>query len=253
MEGMFMNNEKQNKVSMPKRMIDAVITLDKTIDERDSKVALIEQDYPSEKLKTEDYESRKQRLAKVNQEFEKKWHSSLKNLDELCKRVRQRQPHLNKLPKDNINTSSIFPDALAFGRLHLTYQNWRGNVPRLTPFPIIHSLWLSEKNADQNLIHQFLLRLMHSMPVGTVEITAADPLKLGKSLDPFLPLLKLKRLFPEQRLLTHADEMENALRHLTDYIEDLLQNKFNGDIKNWSAYNAVNRSNPLPYKILLVF
>ena len=91
------------------------------------------------------------------------------------------------------------------------------------------------------------------MPVGNVEITAADPLRLGTSLDPFLSLLKVKRLFPEQRLLTRSDELENALARLTDYVEDLLQNKFKGEIKSWSAYNEANSSNPIPYKLLLIF
>lgn len=94
---------------------------------------------------------------------------------------------------------------------------------------------------------------MHCMPVGNLEITAAYPLRLGTSLDPFLSLLNVKRLFPEQRVLTTSDELENALARLTDYIENLLQNKFKGEIKSRSAYNEANSSNPLPYKLLLLF
>jgi hypothetical protein len=91
------------------------------------------------------------------------------------------------------------------------------------------------------------------MPVGNIEVTAADPMRLGISLKPFLSLLKVKRLFPDQRLLTRSDELENALAQLTDYVEDLLQNKFKGDIKIWSDYNAANASNPLSYKLILLF
>ena len=248
-----MSNNQRNKESILKRMFDALGVLNKAVAKRDEKVSRIEQDYPSDKLKTDDYNSRKKRLAVVNNEFEKIWILALKDLDELCRRVRQRQPHLNELTVENINTGPHFPDALAFGRMHLSYQNWKGYVPRLIPFPFKKSLWLPDKNTDHQLIHQLVLRLIHCMPVGNVEITAADPLRLGTSLDPFLSLLKVERLFPEQRLLTRADELERALASLTDYVEDLLQNKFKGDIKNWSAYNSANLDNPLSYKLLLIF
>ena len=195
----------------------------------------------------------RERKHRVHDEFEKEWVSALKHLDVLCKRVRQRQPHLNELTTENINTGTHFPDALAFGRMYLTYQNWKGYIPRLITFPFKKSLWMPDQTTGHRLIHQLMLRLMHCMPVGNVEITAADPLGLGTSLDPFLPLLKVRRLFPEQRLLTRSDELENALARLTDYVEDLLQNKFKGEIKSWSAYNSANSSNPIPYKLLLIF
>lgn len=238
---------------MPKRLFDAVGALNQAVAQRDQNVDRIEKDYPGEKLKTEAYNTRKQRLATVNQAFEKEWVSALENLDDLCKRVRQSQPHLNELIAENINTGTHFPDALAFGRMYLSYQNWKGYIPRLIPFPFKKSLWLPDQTTGHRLIHQLMLRLMHCMPVGNVEITAADPLRLGTSLAPFLSLLKVKRLFPEQRLLTRSDELESALARLTDYVEDLFQNKFKGEVKSWSAYNAANSSNPVPYKLLLIF
>lgn len=248
-----MSKTRNNGGSMPKHLFDAVGALNHAVVQRAQKVDCIEKDYPGEKLKTEAYNTRKQRLAIVNQEFEKEWVSALKHLDELCKKVRQRQPHLNELTVENINTGTHFPDALAFGRMCLTYQNWKGYIPRLIPFPFKKSLWIPDQTMGCRLIHQLMLRLMHCMPVGSVEITAVDPLRLGTSLDPFLSLLKVKRLFPEQRLLTRSDELENALAQLTDYVEDLLQNKFKGEIKSWSAYNETNSSNPIPYKLLLIF
>lgn len=201
------------------------------------------------KLKKEQIREREHR---VHDKFEKEWVLALKNLDDLCKRIRQRQPHLNDLKVENINTGTSFPDALAFGRMSLSYQNWKGYIPRLIPFPLKKALWLPDQTMGYRLIYQLILRLMHCMPVGNLEITAADPLGLGTSLDPFLSLLKVKQLFPEQRVLTRSDELENALARLTDYIEDLIQNKFKGEIKSWSTYNEANSSNPLPYKLLLI-
>ena len=202
------------------------------------------------KIKKEQIRERKRR---VHEEFEKEWVLALKSLDDLCIKVRQRQPHLNELTPKNINMGTHFPDALAFGRMLLTHRNWKGYVPRLIPFPFKSSLWLSDHNKVNQLINQLLLRLMHSMPVGNVEITAADPLRLGTSLDSFLSLLTIKQLFPEQRILTRADEIENSLAQFTDYVEDMLQNKFKGEIKSWSAFNLANKKTPVPYKLLIIF
>jgi len=252
-EAQGMTSSRRTTDSMPKRLFDAVGALNRTICCMRERVAFIEQDYSGDRLKNEDYRNRKERLAEVAKEFEKTWVQALRELDELCRRVRRRQPHLNELSNESINSGVEFPDALAFGRMRLSYRSWTGYVPRLISFPFKKSLWLPDQNTGQRLIHQLLLRLMHCMPVGNIEITAADPLRLGTSLDPFLPLLKMRRLFPDQRLLTRADELENALARLLDYVEDLLQKKFKGEIKNWSSYNAVAGNSPLAYKLLLLF
>lgn len=247
-----MSGKRQHKDSMTKHIIDAVAALDAILDKREVKSILIEKDYPDERLKIQDYNDRKQRLASIDREFENAWVSSLKQLDELCKRIRKRQPHLNELCIDSINTGSHFPDALAFGRIHLKCKNWRGYIPRMVPFPFKNSLWIPDKT-DLRLTHQLLLRIIHAMPIGSVEITACDPLRLGTSLHPFLSLLNVKRLFPDQRLLTRSDEIERALAHIMDYVENLIQNKFKKGIQNWITYNSVSGGNPLPYKILFVF
>ncbi|EPB0854876.1 FtsK/SpoIIIE domain-containing protein [Yersinia enterocolitica] len=248
-----MSSEPKGSESMSERLFDALSALNQTIVQRQNQVDIIARDYPEEKLRTDDYNLRKQRLAVVNQHFDKTWIAALEALDALCRKIRQRQPHLNALTEGQINNSGHFPDALVFGRLHLCYQNWQGYVPRLLPFPFKKPLWLPNSSEGRGRVHQLLLRLLHSLPMGNVEVIAADPLKLGTSLKPFLSLLQVKPLFPNQRMLTRTDELENALARLTDYVEDLLQNRFNGDVNNWAAWNAAHRAQPLSYKLLLLF
>ena len=277
-----MSNSRKDRESMPKRLFDAVGVMNKLILRRDDTCRQIEteleqseQDYyqilnninnlSGSKLaiarKRDDAravlrstkEFNRERKHRVREEFNKDWVSALINLDDLCKRVRQCQLPLNELTAVDINTGTHFPDSLAFGRMCLTYQNWKGYIPRLIPFPFTESLWLPDQTTGPQWIHQLMLRLMHSMPIGTVEITAADPLRLGKSLGPFLPLLSVKRLFPEQTVLTDSDELDSALAQLTDNVKDLLQNRFKGEIKDWAAYNAADCSNPIPYRLLLIF
>ena len=248
-----MSNERNGRDSLSERLLAAIGTLNRTIAQRDDWVDRIDQDYPGQKLREDAYNARKQRLSTVNQKFKTEWLAALKNLDGLCRSVRHQQPHLNDLTPEHINTDTHFPDTLAFGRLRLAYENWTGYVPRVLPFPLKRALWLPDRQVAQPFIHQLMIRLMQRIPAGHLEIVAADPLRLGTSLDPFLSLLKIKRLFPKQRMLTRSDELEQALSELTDYVEDLLQNRFKGELKNWSAYNSANSSNPVPYKLLLIF
>ncbi|UPU37500.1 FtsK/SpoIIIE domain-containing protein [Geomonas paludis] len=238
---------------MAGRILEAVAALNQAIIKKNDSVSIIDHDYPGERLRTEDYDRRKRRMSAVNAEFDKAWISALKGLDELCKAVRQRQPHLSQLTGENINMDGRFPTALAFGRLRLTYLNWSGFVPRLLPFPVKRSLWLPNDGASHRMLHQLLLRLIHVLPVGKLEITVADPLRLGKSLAPFRSLLDTQKLFPDRRALTRADEIEAALAQLTDYVENLLQNRFRDETTSWAAYNSNHRDSPLPYKVLLLF
>lgn len=193
------------------------------------------------------------RQSKMKARFDEKWLSGLKALDDLIIKVRMRQPHLNEIKKRNINPSTFFPETLAFGRIRISYKNWKGYVPRLVPFPLTSALWLPDTSSDRSMIHQLLLRMMCALPTSSLEITAIDPLRLGASLSPFLPLLKLKRPFTDQSVLTRSDDIETALQRHADYVEDLLQNTFNGSITKWIDYNSGNVGNPLPYKILMIF
>ena len=245
-------NEKQENV-MVENIIRAVVALDKVISCRDRSRDILNKDYPDEKLSVDKYHAYKARLNCIQEVFSKEWVNALNLLDVLCKRVRIRQPHLNKLKRESINQSNHFPDALAFGRLRLSYENWCGYIPRLVPFPIKNPLWLPDASSNQLMIHQLLLRLMSALPANYLDITAIDPLRLGTSLSPFLPLLKLNHPFTEQRLLTRADEIETELQRKLDYVENLLQNKFKGEITSWVEYNSSNTGSPLPYKVLLIF
>jgi energy-coupling factor transporter ATP-binding protein EcfA2 len=222
------------------------------LDEREEKYQKIEEDYPGEKLRIEDYKKRKQRLDVLDKWFNEKLINPLKELDQLCLVIRNRQPHLNELTEEHINRSSTYPDALSFGRLVLSAKNKIGYIPRLLRFPFQKSCW-TDDYSELKFIHQLVLRLLHCLPVGKFEIIVVDPIKLGSSMKPFVPLLEEKRIFPNQRLLTRSDEVETMLGSMMDYIEDLIQNRFKGDIMNWSDYNESNKENKLPYKLLLLF
>ncbi len=239
--------------SMRQRIADALCQLQKTLARRDAHVRTVESDFSGQKLALADYQKRTERLAAVNQHFERSWLAALDTLDQLCQRVRHRQPHLNVIDEQHINQGESCPDALAFGRLHCRYENWRGYVPRLVPFPLPNALWRAPGDETTRQIHQLLLRLLHVVPVGQLEITAFDPSGLGRALEPFRPLLAIKKLVPAQRILTRSDEIEHALAALTDEVENLIQNRFTEQAADWAAYRSTRRDRLLPYRLLLIF
>ena len=238
---------------MQEKIIKSLVALDQAVVRRHKAQAILEQDFPGDKLSTDKYEAYKVRLAGIQAQFDGDWTKALQNLNELCRRIRVRQPHLTELGTENIHPSSRLPNALAFGRIRLSYENWRGYVPRLVAFPFAQTLRLSNSSDSQHQAHQLLLRLMSALPPKALEVTAMDPVGCGSSLEPFLPLLKLSRPFRHQRLLTKADEMEYALQQAVDYVENMIQTHFNGTIRNWQQYNAANTEQPLPYKVMVLF
>lgn len=238
---------------MQENLIKSLVALDQAVARRHNAQTILEQEFPGDRLSTDEYKAYKARMTGVKAQFDSDWTKALQELNELCRRIRIRQPHLTELRPENIHSSVRLPNALAFGRLRLSYENWRGYVPRLVSFPIGQTLRLTNSGDSQRLVYQLLLRLMSALPPKAMEVTAIDPVGCGTSLEPFLPLLKLSRPFCQQRMLTQADEIEYTLQQAMNYVEHLIQTKFTGDIRDWKQYNDANKEHPLPYKVMVLF
>lgn len=168
--------------------------------------------------------------------------------------IRKPQPAFADWRQDNPNMASGMPDILLLGSQEVSFKQFGCMLPHGISFPFEHALTLPEDNAAQlRLAHHLLLRLFQAVPPGRLELTLIDPLKLGHSFAPFLPLLEVETLLPQQRVLTRADEIEFTLGKLTDDTEELIQRRFKGNLLNWSDYNAAHPNNLLPYKIVLLF
>ncbi|WP_458400435.1 FtsK/SpoIIIE domain-containing protein [Mailhella sp.] len=110
-----------------------------------------------------------------------------------------------------------------------------------------------EERQDLQILYQLLYRLLSTIPVGRLEVTAFDPLGLGQSLAPFLSLLKAEKLFPHERILTAGNEIEEVLKNLAAIVEDCIQNRFSIDIPDWVHYNTAHREKALPYRVIILF
>ena len=240
------------RYSISTSLYDTLKGLNKLISLRDEKYDLLSSEYPDKKLKKEQYDRYKKRVISIQDDFEVEWLNQLVKLDTLCQRIRKKQPHLIDLQERHINKSNYYPDAIVFGQIILSYENWKGYVPRLFSFPFRKSFWLFNNKNNNIFINQFLLRVMYSLPPKLLNLIVIDPLKLGESVKYFKPFLDISYPFREKKILTRADEIEIKLKELLDYIEDLIQYKFVDEVNNWIDFNK-SSSSKLEYKILVIF
>lgn len=211
-------------------------------------IDMVEIDYPNNTLNTIDHKSRKQRLEKLNITLNQNIKNKFSKLDEIIKKARKEQPHFNKV--FNLQKSVVFPEYFIFGRIQISCENFKQqNLPKISPFPLDNSLYsYSEKSISQ--VHQYILRALQISPLNKIDFLLIDPKTLGKSFNFIRPILNNKFIY-NQRILTYSDEIEESLKELTDYMENLLQKQLSG-VKNWKEYNQLNPSNILPLKILVI-
>ena len=185
--------------------------------------------------------------------FANEWEKTTAETEHTGSRLRRQQPAFVDFVPD-LPVASEMPTGLFLGSQQVSFKRFSCLVPHAIPFPFDRALVLPEDNAAQRrLAHHLLLRLLSALPPGQLEMTLIDPLKLGQSAKPFLSLLKVEQLVPQQRVLTRSDEIEAALDKLTVEVEELIQRRFNDKAPNWSEYNANNADNPLRYKVVLLF
>jgi len=182
------------------------------------------------------------------------WKRAVEEIAHAVVRIRRQQPAFVDLDGSDSCVATEMPHIIFLGAQEVSFKDFRCRVPYCIKFPFEYALVLPEDNqAQQRLAHHLLLRLIQATPPGRIELTLIDPLKLGQSFEPFLPLLNVEQLMPQQRVLTRADEIEQMLGKLMDETEGLIQHRFKGRISNWSEFNSANADNPLRYKVVLLF
>jgi len=195
--------------------------------------------------------NRSKREEKWLSSFVDKWKRVAEEIERETTRIRRRQPALVDFDSGNPPPVSAVPMELFIGSRQISFRGLSCSIPQLIPFPFARALVLPEGGILQ--AHHLLLRLLSALPAGLLELTFIDPLKLGKSIEPFLSLLKAKELVPYQRVLTRSDEIEAAFAKLTADVEDTIQHRFGDRASDWSKYNSGNGDNPLPYRVSLLF
>lgn len=233
--------------------------IDELITDRDEKLKLIDDDFstPDGQIKNSDYPAYKSRKEHVISCFNQNMIEATGQLDKLCKQIRQVQPALFLLGKENLNISRRFPKRVSIGEIRFVYQNLDIVVPNVSLFPIEDNMVISGEQ-QIHLIHKIFLRLMYSNPIGKLNFYVFDPNGLGKSINIFNRLISNEILFPTRKVITDSKLLKEELKQVIAYMEYLYQDAFSGEITDWKKYNdEQNRKGDnkkfLPYKVFVFF
>ncbi len=164
------------------------------------------------------------------------------------KSVRQIQAQFTDAPK--FNEEGAYPQFLSCGLLEIKGKNGANMefcLPKVYPFPP-KSLYI-EHEKDGQFLRETLMRLLSSTPLVQLEVILVDALSLGGIFNLARRLLdKNNDFIYQQRILTESKEIEEALKHLYEYLKVNLQEKLAG-YKDFAHYNEEEKDR-LPLKAL---
>lgn len=122
-------------------------------------------------------------------------------------------------------------------------------LPKVYPFPP-KSLYI-EHEKDGQFLREMLMRLLSSAPLVQLEVILVDALSLGGIFNLVRKLLdKDNDFIYQKRILTESKEIEEALKHLYEYLKVNLQEKLAG-FRDFAHYNE-EKEDCLPLKALFL-
>ncbi len=171
-------------------------------------------------------------------------------IEDYQKSVRQIQAQFTDAPK--FNEEGTYPKFLSCGLLQVRGKNGTNMeflLPKVYPFPP-KSLYI-EHEKDGQFLREMLMRLLSSAPLVQLEVILIDTLSLGGIFNLARRLLhKDNDFIYQQRILTESKEIEEALKHLYEYLKVNLQEKLAG-FRDFAHYNE-EKEDPLPLKALFL-
>ncbi|MGN8479231.1 FtsK/SpoIIIE domain-containing protein [Helicobacter pylori] len=170
-------------------------------------------------------------------------------IEEYQKSIRQIQAQFTDAPQ--FNEEGAYPQFLSCGLLEIKGKNGANMdfcLPKVYPFPP-KSLYI-EHEKDGQFLREMLMRLLSSAPLVQLEVILVDALSLGGIFNLARRLLdKDNDFIYQQRILTESKEIEEALKHLYEYLKVNLQEKLAG-FRDFAHYNE--KEDRLPLKALFL-
>ncbi|GAA9002275.1 FtsK/SpoIIIE domain-containing protein [Helicobacter pylori] len=171
-------------------------------------------------------------------------------IEDYQKSIRQIQAQFTDAPK--FNETTTYPQFLSCGLLQVRGKNGANMeflLPKVYPFPP-KSLYI-EHEKDGQFLREMLMRLLSSVPLVQLEVILIDALSLGGIFNLARRLLNKDNDFIYQRrILTESKEIEEALKHLYEYLKVNLQEKLAG-YRDFAHYNE-EKEDRLPLKALFL-
>ncbi|WQX87603.1 DNA translocase FtsK [Helicobacter pylori] len=171
-------------------------------------------------------------------------------IEDYQKSIRQIQAQFTDAPQ--FNETTTYPKFLSCGLLQVRGKNGANMeflLPKVYPFPP-KSLYI-EHEKDGQFLREMLMRLLSSTPLVQLEVILIDALSLGGIFNLARRLLNKDNDFIyQQRILTESKEIEEALKHLYEYLKVNLQEKLAG-FRDFAHYNEKEKDR-LPLKALFL-
>ncbi|MGL2674686.1 FtsK/SpoIIIE domain-containing protein [Helicobacter pylori] len=171
-------------------------------------------------------------------------------IEDYQKSIRQIQAQFTDAPQ--FNETKAYPHFLSCGLLEIKGKNGANMdfcLPKAYPFPP-KSLYI-EHEKDGQFLREMLMRLLSSVPLVQLEVILVDALSLGGIFNLARRLLdKNNDFIYQQRILTESKEIEEALKHLYEYLKVNLQQKLAG-FRDFAHYNEKEKDR-LPLKALFL-
>lgn len=233
--------------------------LDEIIVRRERDYQRIDREYKREdgSVLAERYDEYQQRKRAVIERTDRESVDCQQKLDELCGRVRNRQPALVELQAGDLNQDGRLPRRIALGKYHVCYENLNFFVPKTFRFPFEKPMYIAD-DSQAELLHKVLLRLMYTLPANKQEYYVFDPIGMGRSVWVFNQLFSNQKLFPQSKVMTTSAELKAALQDVSDYMGSLYSDFFSigNDCPDWDSCNRRfhsqgNDEKMLPYKVFL--
>ena len=230
------------------KYLELIKQIDDALYRYQANIDIIEKDYPAEQLKSIDYDRRKNRISKEHNKLKSELEGLFSSLDLEIQHLRKSQPYFDKSLE--LQKRVKFPENFIFGRFKITHNNLNERfIPKVIPFPLDKVVYSYSENSVQ-YIYQYILRALQVSPLNKIDFLFIDTKTLGKTFNFIRPILNNNFIY-KQRVLTYADEIEEALKEMTDYLENLLQKQLSG-VKDWKEYNQKNPNTLLPLKVLVI-
>jgi len=230
------------------KYFEVITQIDKEFLDYDNALKIIEDDYPEDSLPTEKHTERKQRLQKIRTDLETKISKSFILLDNEIKLLRLKQPHFNE--NLQIQKREVFPSNFISGRINISHDLLKEkNIPRVLEFPLSTAQY-SYDEKFLAFIYQYILRVLQISPLNKLDFILIDPKTIGKSFNFLRPILNNNFIY-NQKILTTTDEIDEVIKLLSFYLENILQKQLSG-YKNWKDYNRDSKNGLLPLKVLVI-
>ncbi|GAA8521871.1 FtsK/SpoIIIE domain-containing protein [Helicobacter pylori] len=171
-------------------------------------------------------------------------------IEDYQKSIRQIQAQFTDAPQ--FNEAHTYPKFLSCGLLEIKGKNGANMeflLPKVYLFPP-KSLYV-EHEKDGQFLREMLMCLLSSVPLVQLEVVLVDALSLGGIFNLARRLLdKDNDFIYQRRILTESKEIEEALKHLYEYLKVNLQEKLAG-FRDFAHYNE-EKEDPLPLKALFL-